>query len=1456
MKSDAPLDYAVFQLSPKRSRCELVVSSGRNTEKLASGLVKPFVAHLRAAEEQVAMSVRSIKLEVQRRQNAEMWFTKGTLERFVRFVSTPEILELANTFDAEMSQLESARRIYQQGTGDQLSGAGGAVSGVTAAADATKKELLRAIDVRFLAVQQDLTTACARATAAGFNPDTVSDLQLFADCFGAQRLNEACSKFILLCKRRPELILTWKARGDDRAIRSSYGSDMSIDEEPTSPGNLHMWSHQPLRHEERYSTSQQQEEEDASQKHQHPNLAPFKPSFPLRQSRESSVELEETSKQNDPGAEKEKKQESISDPPPDQAQFIAASQPSRRLSVQDRINLFENKQTENSGSKPAMGKLVEIKRQPSDVSSSASAAAVDKAVLRRWSGASDMSIDLSGEKKDVDSSLCIPSSSVSYSKSEDWKDTRNSGKLEFRSLPARVDDSAVSGRDEVVHVRQLIISPDKSGEASDGGKSGSTVRPIGGDAWNYQTNGKTRSRSFLNRAEDNSLNDQANSEPKFRFLPSSKAEEGGSDNQPKFKGFEKRDELVRTKGRVASEAQVAGQDRGTSEVQYGPFAGKSSDTESAVNPYQSGHVELLNQKEVVVSRDESFSQTQVRDPQRSAGDSALRGGGSGSRIREAFAAQHKGVKGKTSFSQPRHESFVETEDIQMASAENLSCGTAIQFEDTGPQMLKFEKQIAASEQIKKIQDRRNASGPVYGSNKALFSSKVTTGNQEAFDSFSTPPPEHVQRVRQSKGNQELNDELKMKANALEKLFAEHKLRAPGDQSNPARRSRPVDKPGEPPAKPYKKPSAYTASAHLSDDSPLTQPAESAKNLAKFNDVPLAIMVGCHNDNDHVSKNFSELNFADGSRGKFYERYMQKRDAKLSEDWSSNRAEKEAKLKAMQDSLERSRSEMNAKFSGSADRQDSVFSARRRAERLRSFNMRSVTRREQHQLDFGQSDDDEDASDFPEQKYYGEDGSFTEASVTDGLAKSVHSKKSLPTKSLSSSTPRTSAAPVPRSATRASNISGRRKMQSENPLAQSVPNFSDLRKENTKPSSAASRSTRPQLRNHTRSKSTSEDTLLVKEEKSHRSHSLRKSLADPVEFRETSPLNSEGICLATDKFDKDGIEQSPYGKYSKTSESKPFLNKVSGRDFGTRATIAFQKKIASDNINDEDEFDDLAFEEEDLVDLVKGEAEEGSENVATKHHGEPEMDQETQKENFGSENDGVRSFAQMDSSLVAELAAAVPTSFHASENAQDSPGESPISWNSRSHNPFSYSHEMSDIDASVDSPVGSPASWNSHSLSQTETDATRMRKKWGAAQKPMLVSNSSHNQSRKDMTRGFKRLLKFGRRNRGTETLVDWISATTSEGDDDTEEGRDPANRLSEDLRKSRMGSLQGHPSDDGFNESEFFNEQVQSLRSSIPAPPANFKLKEDHLSGSSIKVPRSFFSLSSFRSKGSESKPG
>ena len=469
------------------------------------------------------------------------------------------------------------------------------------------------------------------------------------------------------------------------------------------------------------------------------------------------------------------------------------------------------------------------------------------------------------------------------------------------------------------------------------------------------------------------------------------------------------------------------------------------------------------------------------------------------------------------------------------------------------------------------------------------------------------------------------------------------------------------------------------------------------------------------------------------------------------------------------------------------------------------------------IDSIQSEEYEDESAFLEQKPYGQDKLFSEAAFGDSASRSTQTKKFLPNRNLSSATPRTSATPVPRSSAKALNSSsGRRRAQSENPLAQSVPNFSDFRKENTKPSSGISKVTpRSQLRSIARTKSNSDEMTLFKEEKPRRSQSLRKSSANPVESKDLSDLNSDGVVLAPLKFDKEQTEQGLYDKFSKNVESKPFLRKGNGIGPGAGASIAKLKaSMASEALKNEEEFDESTFEVEDSVDMVKEEEEEEefetmtAEDGTDMDNGKPRLSHESDKSgNSESENgDTLRSLSQVDPASVAELPVAVPSAFHTIGSVQESPGESPVSWNSRMHHSFSYPNETSDIDASVDSPIGSPASWNSHSLTQTEADAARMRKKWGSAQKPILVANSSHNQSRKDVTKGFKRLLKFGRKHRGTESLVDWISATTSEGDDDTEDGRDPANRSSEDLRKSRMGFSQGHPSDDSFNESELFNE--------------------------------------------------
>ncbi|RRT40376.1 hypothetical protein B296_00058564 [Ensete ventricosum] len=77
------------------------------TEKIATGLLNPFLAHLKAAQDQIAMGGYSLVLKPDLESDAA-WFTKGTMERFVRFVSTPEVIERVSTIESEILQIENA----------------------------------------------------------------------------------------------------------------------------------------------------------------------------------------------------------------------------------------------------------------------------------------------------------------------------------------------------------------------------------------------------------------------------------------------------------------------------------------------------------------------------------------------------------------------------------------------------------------------------------------------------------------------------------------------------------------------------------------------------------------------------------------------------------------------------------------------------------------------------------------------------------------------------------------------------------------------------------------------------------------------------------------------------------------------------------------------------------------------------------------------------------------------------------------------------------------------------------------------------------------------------------------------------------------------------------------------------------------------------------------------------
>ncbi|KAJ6721736.1 COP1-INTERACTING PROTEIN-LIKE PROTEIN [Salix viminalis] len=234
MKSSTRLDSAIFQLTPTRTRCDLIICVNGKTEKIASGLVQPFLDHLKTAQDQLAKGGYSIILEP---GTDAAWFTKGTFERFVRFVSTPEVLERVYNLESEILQIEKGIAIqsnsdiglssvednrakpaeciegsrpitdsseekaivlYKPGSHPPEA------NGLTVQEGNSKVQLLKVLETRKTSLQKEQGMAFARAVAAGFDIDHMAHLMSFAESFGAVRLMDACVRFMELWKRKHE----------------------------------------------------------------------------------------------------------------------------------------------------------------------------------------------------------------------------------------------------------------------------------------------------------------------------------------------------------------------------------------------------------------------------------------------------------------------------------------------------------------------------------------------------------------------------------------------------------------------------------------------------------------------------------------------------------------------------------------------------------------------------------------------------------------------------------------------------------------------------------------------------------------------------------------------------------------------------------------------------------------------------------------------------------------------------------------------------------------------------------------------------------------------------------------------------------------------------------------------------------------------------------------------------
>ncbi|XP_020705943.1 uncharacterized protein LOC110116624 [Dendrobium catenatum] len=1381
MYSNVPLDCAFFQLSPRRTRCELFVSADGKTEKLASGFLKPFLTHLKVAEEQASHDVHVINLEVGRRKNAAMWFNKGTVERFVRFVSTPEVLELVNTLDAEMSQLEGARKMYSQGARDQLSGESESKS--AAAADATKKELLRAIDVRLTAVKQDLATACARASAAGFNLESVSELLLFADQFRAIRLSEASKNFLSLPRRRPELIndeqslpspaihLQYKSFNDAN-VRSSSGSDMSIDEaevEQTDPARSATFQ---CGDAQLRSISPHQQQQQA-----------------VGVTAAATTERLKPDSQHLVQNEMEKVDDTASTAVSSAKSAQQAGGGSKRLTVQDRINLFESKQKEQSANPnvggssfggPIVSRLAgtrgEHRRNPSDVS-------VEKLVLRRWSGASDMSIDFSSnstssiDRKESGGTAGTPTSSdnlqheVTTRKSENddcglIEASKSYARLSYKNSSVENSSSAFSSCQD--HDRTLPKVETQTSDAVHEKVNVSASKEPPGLTKEEQPNTWTHTNCSLEGLEHGGICDQVVSQSRTKVFFNSREVARSREPAASQTNFRSASEdLVshipsRTPLALAvpsepkDQASLLAQPR--NQIEVDELAVKTQPTSVYKFSSFSGKMEDTGPKSMCVSD----SQIQFKSSMgKMEGISAK--GDSGHPENQGSSFDEKLVARPATITAAQVPSKVNSAKARQGSA---SVG------------LRFSGKTSGTD--KKFQGKRDEIVPSEESHPQTFQSRKINEGMEALP-FSL---EGSQTARPNKDNHELNDVLHLKAEELEKLFAEHKLKNHSDHIASARRRKTLSDHATKSAEkrfaqspPKQKPEKIL----LRQDSTMSVEFDSDLLPGTIENFDLcdikAQQVGSHTPTDVP-------------RGKLYGKYMLRRDAKLSQECGSKRAQKEAKMKAMHDSLELSQAEMKARLASFSNRQN-LTDARCRAEKMRSFNGRSTLKvkgqfcKQTSESLTGDGDDDE--QELPE-------------SSTDNQSSK-----------LSSSTSLTSVSPTPKHLVKSTNSNSlRHRGQTENPLAQSVPTFSDFKNENMKPLAAVTKATaRVQPRSFARSKSSIEDAEISKEDRSHWSNITRKNSFTHAELKDLSSLDSE----------------KTFHDIQMSGEFKQYVKKGNGANHGSGAAMGKSRSsITPENLKNKEKFEKIVNQKEDSLDIAIDDDEfesayaEGNNlimDIPIDSDGEKPRHSQLSGEPESENGDLMRPLSHLDGSSI------IFSKFNCARNAEDSAEESSGSLNSHGYHSVGYTREASDIYGSSDFTADC-TSWNSHSLSQImDSEAARMRKKWGSAQIP-VISASASQQSRRDVTKGFKRLLKFGRKSRGTDYLVnDWFSAsTTSEGDDDPEDGRDLVHKPSDDFRKSRMGYSTTY---DGFNDGDIFPEQAQSMGNSIANPPNPMK---------------------------------
>nr|XP_043615458.1 serine/arginine repetitive matrix protein 1-like [Erigeron canadensis]XP_043615460.1 serine/arginine repetitive matrix protein 1-like [Erigeron canadensis] len=361
---DSLLDYVELQIFPTDNRYEAFVSASNRIEKVASGDLHQLLSHLPQVKDLSSKTSDSnFRILPPDDVKDAQWFTTTTLKRFLAIVGSQDILSIGN----EISQLVETRKF-------QLSLFAKAEVDMTSSFE-SKNELLRAVDSRLSGLKEQIVDALFQATGARFSLKDISDLENFAHHFGAEDIRDSLQKLVE--------VSPLPSPKDSTIETVAFASQPSQLNPPVkygvSPAKAAQIERQSSTDSENSFSSEEEQPSVERSRTVARSATPRRSASPMRRVQigrtgpRRSATLSIKSLNYFPGREKTATQRDAAvHDSEDEDLEKPAKQNALRMSVQDKISLFENKQKDQ---------VVDTEK-PKTLPT---APVANKAVLRRWS---------------------------------------------------------------------------------------------------------------------------------------------------------------------------------------------------------------------------------------------------------------------------------------------------------------------------------------------------------------------------------------------------------------------------------------------------------------------------------------------------------------------------------------------------------------------------------------------------------------------------------------------------------------------------------------------------------------------------------------------------------------------------------------------------------------------------------------------------------------------------------------------------------------------------------------------------------------------------------------------------------------------------------------------------------------------------------------------------------------